>query len=202
MRSDGAIYIVDDDEAIRDSLNLLMESVGLNATCFASANAFLDGYDASKPGCLILDVRMPDISGLDLQRILNERQIQIPIVIITGHGDVPIAVRAMKAGAMDVLEKPFNDQALLDAITNAVTKSNEAFEEQNSRAKLKNRAQHLSPREREIMDLLILGKGSKKIAAQLGISPKTVDVHRIHIMEKMEVKSIVELARLVASSKK
>ena len=145
---------------------------------------------------------MPDISGLDLQRILNERQIQIPIVIITGHGDVPIAVRAMKAGAMDVLEKPFNDQALLDAITNAVTKSNEAFEEQNSRAKLKNRAQHLSPREREIMDLLILGKGSKKIAAQLGISPKTVDVHRIHIMEKMEVKSIVELACLVASSKK
>ena len=202
MRSDVAIYIVDDDEAIRDSLNLLMESVGLNATCFASANAFLDGYDASKPGCLILDVRMPDISGLDLQRILNERQIQIPIVIITGHGDVPIAVRAMKAGAMNVLEKPFNDQALLDAITNAVTKSNEAFEEQNSRAKLKNRAQHLSPREREIMDLLILGKGSKKIAAQLGISPKTVDVHRIHIMEKMEVKSIVELARLVASSKK
>ncbi|MEJ2180747.1 MAG: response regulator [Gammaproteobacteria bacterium] len=202
MRSDVAIYIVDDDEAIRDSLNLLMESVGLNATCFASAHAFLDGYDASKPACLILDVRMPDISGLDLQRILNERQIQIPIVIITGHGDVPIAVRAMKAGAMDVLEKPFNDQALLDAITNAVTKSNEAFEEQNSRAKLKNRTQHLSPREREIMDLLILGKSSKKIAAQLGISPKTVDVHRIHIMEKMEVKSIVELARLVASSKK
>jgi len=202
MRSDVAIYIVDDDEAIRDSLNLLMESVGLNATCFASANAFLDGYDASKPGCLILDVRMPDISGLDLQRILNERQIQIPIVIITGHGDVPIAVRAMKAGAMDVLEKPFNDQALLDAITNAITKSNEAFEEQNSREKLKNRAEHLSPREREIMDLLILGNGSKKIAAQLGISPKTVDVHRIHIMEKMEVKSIVELACMVVSSKK
>ena len=103
---------------------------------------------------------------------------------------------------MDVLEKPFNDQALLDAITNAITKSNEAFEEQNSRAKLKNRAEHLSPREREIMDLLILGNGSKKIAAQLGISPKTVDVHRIHIMEKMEVKSIVELACMVVSSKK
>ena len=202
MRSDVAIYIVDDDEAIRDSLNLLMQSVGLSATCFASAHAFLDGYDASKPGCLILDVRMPDMSGLDLQRILNEKQIQIPVIIITGHADVPIAVRAMKAGAMDVLEKPFNDQALLDAITNAITKSNEAFEEQNSRVKLKNRAEHLSPREREIMDLLILGKGSKKIAAQLGISPKTVDVHRIHIMEKMEVKSIVELARLVVSSKK
>ena len=202
MQSDVAIYIVDDDEAIRDSLSFLMQSVGLNETCFASAHAFLDGYDASKPGCLILDVRMPDMSGLDLQRILNEKQIQIPVVIITGHGDVPIAVRAMKAGAMDVLEKPFNDQALLDAITNAITKSNEAFEEQNSRAKLKNRAEHLSPREREIMDLLILGNGSKKIATKLGISPKTVDVHRIHIMEKMEVKSIVELACMVVSSKK
>lgn len=202
MQSDVAIYIVDDDEAVRDSLDLLMQSVGLSATCFASAQAFLEAYDASKPGCLILDVRMPEMSGLDLQRILNEKQIYIPVIIITGHGDVPIAVRAMKAGAMDVLEKPFNDQALLDAITNAIKKSNETFEEQNSRAKLKNRAEHLSPREREIMDLLILGNGSKKIAAQLGISPKTVDVHRIHIMEKMEVKSIVELACMVVSSKK
>lgn len=202
MRSDVAVYIVDDDEAVRDSLDLLMQSVGLNAKCFASAQTFLDAYDASKPGCLILDVRMPEMSGLDLQRVLNEKQIQIPIIIITGHGDVPIAVRAMKAGAMDVLEKPFNDQNLLDAITKAITKSSEAFEDQFSRDKFKQRAGHLSPREREIMDLLILGNGSKAIAAQLGISSKTVDVHRIHIMEKMEVKSVVELARLAVSAKK
>jgi len=202
MQPDVAVYIVDDDEAVRHSLSLLMQSVGLEAMCFASAQAFLDGYDASKPSCLILDVRMPEMSGLDLQRVLNEHQIQIPVIIITGHGDVPLAVRAMKAGAMDVLEKPFNEQALLDAITKAITKSSESFEDQNSRAKYQERAEHLSPREREIMGLLILGKGSKKIAAQLGISPKTVDVHRIHIMEKMEVKSVVELARLAVSTKK
>ncbi|WP_455201109.1 response regulator transcription factor [Kaarinaea lacus] len=201
MRSDVAVYIVDDDAAVRDSLDLLMQSVGLNATCFASAQAFLESYDTSKPGCLILDVRMPEMSGLELQRVLNEKKIQLPIIIITGHGDVPIAVRAMKAGAMDVLEKPFNDQALLDAITKAIDKSSEAFEEQNHRVKFQLRAEHLSPREREIMDLLILGKGSKAIAAQLGISSKTVDVHRIHIMEKMEVKTVVELARLAVSSK-
>ena len=202
MKSDVAVYIVDDDEAVRHSLNLLMQSVELHAICFASTQTFLDAYDASKPGCLILDIHMPDMSGLDLQRVLNEKQIQVPIIIITGHGDVPLAVRAMKAGAMDVLEKPFNDQALLDAITKAITKSSESFEDQNTRAKFQGRAEHLSPREREIMDLLILGKGSKKIAAQLGISPKTVDVHRIHIMEKMEVKSVVELARLAVSNKK
>ena len=201
MQSDVAVYIVDDDAAVRDSLDLLMQSVGLKATCFASAQAFLDSYDTSKPGCLILDVRMPEMSGLDLQHVLNEKKIQLPIIIITGHGDVPIAVRAMKAGAMDVLEKPFNDQALLDAITKAIDKSSEAFEEQYHRAKFQQRAEHLSPREREIMDLLILGNGSKAIAAQLGISSKTVDVHRIHIMEKMEVKTVVELARLAVSSK-
>ena len=202
MQPDVAVYIVDDDQAVRHSLDLLMQSVGLNAMCFASAQAFLDVYDATKPGCLILDVRMPEMSGLDLQRVLNEKQIQIPVIIITGHGDVPLAVRAMKAGAMDVLEKPFNDQALLDAITKAIEKSSESFEDQNSRVKFQERAEHLSPREREIMDLLILGIGSKKIAGQLGISPKTVDVHRIHIMEKMEVKSVVELARLAVSTKK
>lgn len=202
MQTDVTVYIVDDDEAVRHSLYLLIQSVGLLAKTCASAHAFLETYDASKPGCLILDVRMPEMSGLDLQRVLNERQVHIPVIIITGHGDVPLAVRAMKAGAMDVLEKPFNDQALLDAINKAVTKSSEAYQEQKDRARFERHAQHLSPREREIMDLLILGKGSKEIASLLGISRKTVDVHRIHIMEKMQVRTIVELARLTLNNDK
>ena len=196
MQTDVTVYIVDDDEAVRHSLYLLLQSVGLEARCCESARAFLDVYDASAPGCMLLDIRMPEMSGLELQRVLNDRLIHIPVIIITGHGDVPLAVRAMKAGAMDVLEKPFNDQALLDAINKAVTKSSEAFQGQKIRARFQEQAQHLSPREREIMDLLILGKGSKEIASQLGISRKTVDVHRIHIMEKMQVRSVVELARL------
>jgi len=202
MQTDVTVYIVDDDEAVRHSLFLLIQSVGLLAKSCASANEFLETYDASKPGCLILDVRMPEMSGLDLQRVLNDRHICVPIIIITGHGDVPLAVRAMKAGALDVLEKPFNDQALLDAINKAVKKSSEAHKEQEDRARFQTHAQHLSPREREIMDLLILGKGSKEIAAELGISRKTVDVHRIHIMEKMQVRTVVELARLTFSNDK
>ncbi|MCI0508395.1 MAG: response regulator [Gammaproteobacteria bacterium] len=200
VQTDVTVYIVDDDEAVRHSLSLLMQSVGLTAKCCASARAFLDTYSASSPACLILDIRMPEMSGLDLQRILNDRRIQIPAIIITGHGDVPLAVRAMKAGAMDVLEKPFNDQALLDAINKAVAISIAAYQEQVDRVKFQECAQHLSPREREIMDLLITGKGSKEIATQLGISRKTVDVHRIHIMEKMQVRSVVELARLTLSN--
>lgn len=196
MQTDVTVYIVDDDEAVRHSLYLLMQSVGLMTKCCESARAFLDAYDASKPGCMLLDIRMPEMSGLELQRLLNDEGIQIPVIIITGHGDVPLAVRAMKAGAIDVLEKPFNDQSLLDAINKAVTKSCEVFEGQKDRARFNEHAQHLSPREREIMDLLILGKGSKEIASELGISRKTVDVHRIHIMEKMQVRSVVELARL------
>jgi RNA polymerase sigma factor (sigma-70 family) len=200
MQTDVTVYIVDDDEAVRHSLYLLIQSVGLMAKRCASARAFLESYDGSRPGCLLLDIRMPEMSGLELQRLLNEKQIHIPVIIITGHGDVPLAVRAMKAGAMDVLEKPFNDQALLDAINKAVMKSSEAFEEQQNRTRFQEHAEQLSPREREIMDLLILGKGSKEIALQLGISRKTVDVHRIHIMEKMQVRSVIELARLTMNN--
>ncbi|HEY5603098.1 MAG TPA: response regulator [Gammaproteobacteria bacterium] len=200
MHTEVTVFIVDDDEAVRHSLYLLLQSVGLKARCFASAREFLNSYDASSPACLILDVRMPEMSGLELQRILNDRRIQLPVIIVTGHGDVPLAVRAMKAGALDVLEKPFNDQALLDAINKAVTRSSAAYREQIDRVRFQERAHLLSPREREIMELLILGKGSKEIAAQLGISRKTVDVHRIHVIEKMQVRSVVELARLTLNN--
>ncbi len=196
---DVIVYIVDDDDAVRHSLELLIQSVGLQTKCFSSAQTFLSAYDPVKPACLVLDVRMPEMSGLELQRVLHERQIFVPVVIVTGHGDVPLAVRAMKEGAIEVLEKPFNDQALLDAITEAVATSSKAFKEQVERADFLCRATQLSPREREIMDMLVLGKGSKEIAGQLGISSKTVDVHRIHIMEKMNVKSVVELTRMAVS---
>lgn len=196
MRSDITVYVVDDDEAVRHSLELLLQSVGRTVKTFASAQNFLDNYDASKPGCLILDVRMPEIGGLELQRMLNEQRISIPTIIITGHGDVPLAVRAMKAGAVDVIEKPFNDQTLLDSIEKATEKSEEIHESNNSRIKYQRNVEQLSPREREVMELLVIGKGSKEIAARLSISPKTVDVHRVHIMEKMGVRTVVELTHL------
>jgi len=200
MRLDVIVYVVDDDEAVRHSLELLLQSVERNVRTFSSAQSFLDNYDSSKPGCLILDVRMPEISGLELQRLLNEKNLRIPTIIITGHGDVPLAVRAMKAGAVDVIEKPFNDQTLLDSIEKAIAKSEEIHRTNNSRVKFQQNIEQLSPREREVMDLLVLGKGSKEIAAELNISSKTVDVHRVHIMDKMGVRSVVELTRLALNN--
>lgn len=200
MYSDVTIYVVDDDEAIRHSLELLLQSVDKQVKVFDSAQAFLDNYDASKPGCLILDVRMPEMSGLDLQHLLKEKQYQIPVIIITGHGDVPLAVRAMKQGAVDVIEKPFNDQFLLDSIDKATADSAEIHKAHNFRLKFQENTKQLSPREQEIMELLVTGKSSKEIAAQLSISPKTVDVHRVHILKKMGVKTVVELTRLTVDN--
>lgn len=202
MRSDAIVYIIDDDEGIRHSLELLLQSVGKQTKTCTSAQEFLDNYEATKPGCLILDIRMPGMSGLDLQHLLNEQDIQIPTIIITGHGDVPLAVRAMKEGAVDVIEKPFNDQTLLDSLAKAEAKSIEIHETQNSRNRFQENAKQLSPREQEVMNLLIVGKTSKAIAGELNISSKTVDVHRGHIMEKMNVKSVVELARLALNNSK
>ncbi|WP_455374795.1 response regulator transcription factor [Kaarinaea lacus] len=202
MRSDAIVYIIDDDEGIRHSLELLLQSVGKQTKTCTSAQEFLNSYDATKPGCLVLDVRMPGMSGLDLQHLLNEQEIQIPTIIITGHGDVPLAVRAMKEGAVDVIEKPFNDQTLLDSLAKAEAKSIEIHETQSTRTRFQENAKQLSPRELEVMNLLIMGKTSKAIAGELNISSKTVDVHRGHIMEKMNVKSVVELARLALNNSK
>jgi len=200
MKTQVIVYVVDDDAAVRHSLGLLLQSVGLMIRSYASAREFLDAYDDTKPGCLILDVRMPDMSGLDLQQVLVKKGINIATIIITGHGDIPLAVRAMKAGAMDVIEKPFNDQTLLDSITKAVSSSSEIHQRQLERASVQKMIDHLSPREHDIMHLLTQGKNSKEIASQLGISSKTVDVHRTHVMEKMRVKTVVQLARLVVDA--
>lgn len=197
MHSDAVVYIVDDAVGVRHSLTLLLQSVKLNPVCCASAQEFMDRYDPLKPGCLVLDIRMPEMSGLDLQKKLIEDKINIPVIIITGHADVTLAVRAMKAGALDFIEKPFNDQVLLDSISSAIAKSVEIYDEQLECEDYYERVERLSTREQEVMDLLVEGKAAKEIGTVLGISSKTVDVHRGHILEKMQVRSVPELVRLV-----
>lgn len=192
----ATVFVVDDDQAMRNSLKWLIESVGVAVESFGSADEFLAHYQPGRSGCLVLDVRMPGMSGLELQEHLIRQNIHIPAVIITGHGDVPMAVRAMKAGAVDFIEKPFNDEALLDAIRRAI-----AFEEQqrshySEHSQIKERLAHLTPREREVMDMVTEGKSNKEIANALGVSAKTIEAHRARVMEKMQAGSLAELVRM------
>ena len=196
MQSNPTVFVVDDDPAIRESLRWLIESVGLNVKVFTTAHEFLDAYDPSLPGCLVLDILMPGMSVLDLQSELAARKVNIPILIITGHAEVPVAVRAMKAGALDFIEKPFSDQLLLDRIRRAIEKDTESRRTHSQRAEVAARLAQLTPREREVMDLVIAGKANKVIASELGLSPKTVEVHRAHVMKKMQVDSLADLVRL------
>jgi len=191
------VFVVDDDQAMRNSLKWLIESVGMQVESFASADEFLAQYQPGRAGCLVLDVRMPGMSGLDLQEYLVENNIHIPVVIITGHGDVPMAVRAMKSGAIDFIEKPFNDEVLLDAIRRAT-----AYEEQQRSQHVENlhiqeRLSHLTPREHEVMEMVTEGRSNKEIANALGVSAKTIEAHRARVMEKMQAGSLAELVRMV-----
>ncbi|MDZ4261177.1 MAG: response regulator [Pseudomonadota bacterium] len=201
MNNNTVVNIVDDDASVRHSLGMLMQSVGLNAKSYASAREFLDEFDASNPGCLVIDVRMADMGGLELQAELMQRGVRTPVIIITGHGDIQMAVRAMKAGAADFIEKPFHDQRLLDSITAAIVRSIDIHQAQTQQALFFERLSHLTPREQEVMQLLINGKSCKLIAHELGISSKTVDVHRGHLLKKMEVKSVVDLTHLAMIGK-
>ncbi len=194
--SKSTVFVVDDDQAMRNSLKWLIESVGVQVESFSSADDFLAQYQPGRSGCLVLDVRMPGMSGLELQEHLAERSIHIPVVIITGHGDVPMAVRAMKAGAIDFIEKPFNDEVLLDAIRRAI-----AYEEQqrsfhNEHLQIKQRLANLTPREHEVMEMVTDGKSNKEIANILGVSAKTIEAHRARVMEKMQAGSLAELVRM------
>lgn len=191
------VFVVDDDEAIRQSLCLLIEDIGLNVKTFGGAREFLAHYDPSQPGCLVLDVRMSGMSGLELQARLRELNTEIPTVIITGHGDVPMAVEAMKAGAMDFIEKPFRDQVLLDSIQRAVELDRRIRAARQQSESFQLRVEDLTRRERQVMDLLVLGKSNKTIAYELGISQKTVDFHRTNVLSKTGVASVVELVRWV-----
>jgi two-component system, LuxR family, response regulator FixJ len=189
------VFVVDDDQAVRKSLDVLIRSVGLKVETYESAQSFLAGCDPERPGCLVLDVRMPGMSGLELQKTLKEQGIGLPVIMITGHGDVPIAVRAMKAGAVEFIEKPFSKQLLLEHIHEAIAQDARQREEQSKQSAIETRLAQLSPRERQVMELVVAGKVSKQIAAELGLSKKTVDVHRAHMMQKMGVESVAELAK-------
>lgn len=199
----GVVFIVDDDEAMRNSLRWLIESVGHTVETYGSAQAFLDNHYPGRSGCLLLDVRMPGMSGLELQSQLESHDIRLPVIILTGHGDVGMAVKAMKAGALDFIEKPFDDELLLAAIEKALTEDAEKRVERASRAEILARMGQLTKRENQVMEMVTNGKSNKEIAADLSVSAKTVEAHRAHVMEKMEAGSLAELVRMamtVASS--
>ena len=197
MDIEATVFIVDDDQGVREAVSLLMESIGLAAEVYPSAQAYLAAFDPTRPGCLVLDVRMRGMSGLELQQRLAAEPLHPPIVIITGHGDVPMAVRAVQAGAVDFIEKPFNDQVLLDAVHRALQRDAEMRGQAMRLADIKDRLQRLTPREREILDLIVAGRRNKLIAADLGISQSTVEAHRAKVMEKLEARSLSDLMRLV-----
>ena len=191
------VYVVDDDEAVRSALRLLLKAVGLTATALPAAQQFLSTYDTAQPGCLVLDVRMPGMSGLELQQQLNLRGAVIPVIFITGHGDVPMAVEAMQQGAFDFLQKPFRDQDLIDRIQKALAKDKQNRAEIGERSRNRERFESLTPREREVLALVASGKPNKVMAADLGLSQRTVEIHRARVMEKMGVSSLAQLVRIV-----
>jgi FixJ family two-component response regulator len=190
------VFVVDDDPAMRDSLRWLIESTGLQVETFADAQTFLARIRPELPGCLVLDVRMPGMSGLDLQAELARRGIGLPTIVVTGHAEVAMAVRAVKAGAIDFIEKPFSDQLLLDRVRQGIEMDRRERDGRSRRAEVLRRMSLLTQREREVLDLVVAGRANKEIAAELRLSPKTVEVHRAHVMEKMQASSVAELVRL------
>ena len=192
----STVFVVDDDSSVRDGLVDLISSVGMTAKAFTSAQEFLQHKRQNAPACLVLDVRLPGLSGLDLQHQLGQSGHSIPIIFITGHGDIPMSVRAMKEGAVEFLTKPFRDQDLLDAIQQALKTDGAACEQRAKAAELRRRYESLTPREREVMQFVISGMLNKQIAGELGTSEVTVKMHRGQVMHKMQAKSVIELLRM------
>ena len=190
------IYIVDDDDGMRRALTVLMTTMGYQPVAFARPAEFLAKYDANQAGCLVLDVRMPEMSGLEVQQQLNRNGALIPVILITGHGDIPMAVQAMKDGAFDFLQKPFRDQELLDRINAALKQDAQNRESVDRLADLRQRAESLTPREREVMGHVVDGKANKVIAIDLGLSERTVEIHRANVMEKMAARSVAHLVKM------
>ena len=191
------VFVVDDDDAVRNSLRMLLKSAGVHAEASASAQEFLSTYEVTQPGCLVLDVRMPGMSGLEMQHELNLRGATLPVIFITGHGDIPMAVEAMQHGAFDFLQKPFRDQELLDRVQRALVRDADYRTRLRQTDRIRERLASLSPREREVLDLVTQGKANKMVAGDLGVSQRTVEIHRAHVMQKMEAGSLAELVRMM-----
>lgn len=196
MQREPLVYVVDDDAAVLDAIRMLLRSVGLRAATYTSATDFLAAFDSDQPGCLVLDIRMPVMSGIELQERLHEMGAMIPIVFVTAHGDIPMAVQAVKAGALDFIPKPFRDQDLLDRVQQAIELDLQHRNELSDRAELLRRHATLTAREREVFRLVAAGKANKVIAADLGISQRTVEIHRGRVMEKMQARSLPQLVRI------
>ncbi|MBV8974289.1 MAG: response regulator transcription factor [Sinobacteraceae bacterium] len=191
------VFVVDDDEGVRNSLRFLLKSVGLTTRALGSAGEFLEAYKHNQPGCLVLDVRMPGMSGIELQQQLNLRGATIPVIFITGHGDIPMAVEAMQHGAFDFLQKPFRDQDLIDRIQRALERDTRNRTSLAQHARIRERLESLTPREREVLTLMTRGKPNKVMAAGLGASQRTVEIHRARVMEKSGADSLAHLVRMV-----
>jgi len=190
------VFVIDDDASMRDAVSRLLNAVGLTVQTFASAREFLAGRLPDVPGCAVLDVRLPGLSGLDLQREMVERGIHIPVIFITGHGDIPMSVQAMKAGAVEFLTKPFRDQDLLDAVRSGIQLDRQGRKERAELNELRDGLRQLTPREREVMSLVVAGLLNKQIALRLGTSEKTIKIHRSHVMQKMRADSLADLVRM------
>jgi two-component system, LuxR family, response regulator FixJ len=197
MSTNPTVFVVDDDQAMRTSLQWLIESTGMQVKTFESADAFLSNFYPERAGCLLLDVRMPGMSGLELQSYLAREGYHLPVIIITGHGDVGMAVKAMRAGAMDFIEKPFHDEDLLRSIQRALEVDQRQRLSRAARADILARVADLTPREHEVMGMVTDGKANREIAVALGVTPKTVEAHRARVMEKMRAESLAELVRMV-----
>lgn len=191
----GMVELVDDDPAVRDAVSFLLETVGIECRCFESADAFLSGHDGAAASCLVLDIRMPGMSGLELQDELRRRDWSVPIIFITGHGEIAMAVRAMRNGAFDFIQKPFKDQELLDSINAALVIARSQRQSTRDVGELREAFDTLSPREREVMTLVTDGKPNKVIAFDLGVSQRTVEIHRARVMQKMGARNLAELVR-------
>jgi len=190
------VCVVDDDAGVRSSLRLLLKSLGLAATAYDSAASFLAAYDPEQPGCLLLDIRMPGMSGLELQQVLNQRGSLTPTIFITGHGDVPMAVEAIRQGAFDFLQKPFRDQQLIDCVQRAIAKDRSIRDQLRSHEEIQRRLDSLTAREQEVLELVTEGAPNKIIAHKLGISQRTVEIHRARVMEKMNAGSLAQLVHM------